>query len=229
MQQRMKPLVWQRPTSRRDITGTEVLPRQQGDQAPHWALPALRPAPGQALITSGFENQQGLTQERWTAIGNCDSTLSITQSKTPCLKSTQVIHKGDSLTNFRHACQRGGDLWELSLGMEVLVGTIFLALLQPSWPEACGSQFLYFPLPYWHHLPCSTNPPTPASTPAKGLLPCNTRQTASVRSSTSPGGDTCQAEGSQPCPPACLQRSQPSTGPHRCLLQKVTTFKTKCS
>lgn len=58
-------MVWQL-TTRRDITGVEVLPEEQGDQAPHQVPPApclpWGSAPGrQAPITFGFDNQQDFT------------------------------------------------------------------------------------------------------------------------------------------------------------------------
>lgn len=102
-----------------------------------------------APTTFGFEKQQGLHLREMKGHRKMSLCIKRPTQKLPCsklesrgrsLKSAWVTREGVSLTNIRASAGRGKDPWELSLGMEALVGPLFLcffcyALLPPAWPS----------------------------------------------------------------------------------------------
>lgn len=105
------------------ITTREALPEGGRGQAVHQApQPRDLHWEDEPLKHLALKTNEPYVQESQRAVGNQDSSLkrhvhSLTCSKSQCrgssLKSTWVIHNGDSLTNFRAHARGAGICWNI--------------------------------------------------------------------------------------------------------------------
>lgn len=180
----MKSLVWQRPTSRRDFTGTEVLLGSWEDQAPHWPLPALnctsKTSSHNIWLWKSVEHnsrREGGLQETETPLLVFFSPLLVLLSPRPYIETAVwkvSAYTWRRLTNIR-PCARGAGicrsfLWEWKYWWV----PFFLPSFSWAGQKFVGASSHTFQYHSSTTCPAPTNLPLPEDTPIKGLLPHDT-------------------------------------------------------